>query len=102
MNAEFIREVLAFERNLKEGSRVVVRFSCGHGIYTGTAVVARVEKRRFIVRLLYPVQFKDATTKWPVGFELNIPNFLHHQIAWSQFNRLEPVEGFKYATCSST
>jgi hypothetical protein len=102
MNAEFIREVLAFERHLRVGSHVVVRFSCGHGIYTGTATVAKVEKKRFVVKLLYPVQFKDATAKWPEGFELNIPNFLHHQIAWSQFNRLEPVEGYKHAACRST
>ncbi len=88
MKAEQMRQVLDFERNLKVGSQVVVRWTDEHGRYRGRAVVSQIQSKSYVVKLLY------GTDRFEQGFAVRVPNFLKNPIAWSQFNRIEPIDGY--------
>lgn len=97
------REISTFERGLKEGDRVEIRWTAGSfGHYTGTGKVTKKSRASVRVALDVPVASKsrasDPGTAYPVGREISVPLFLGTMASsnskWTQFNRVAPLTTF--------
>lgn len=83
MGYEDIRKQCDFERGVSEGDRCIA-FWTNSGYYYRTEVqVDKVNEKSFRVSI------QKALDGYPVGWMINVPNFLNTK-RWSWFNRLAP------------
>jgi len=92
LSADEVRKQTQFEREVKLGDRAIAHWTnCGRYYETEVEVVA-VNAKSFRVKIA------EAIEGYPVGWKINIPNFLNID-RWTWNNRLAPLQVDLYQEC---
>lgn len=89
-----LRVICDFEKSLRVGSKVRIRWTNSGRYFAGLATISKVNAKSYRATLDEAVA-TDFYGGYPAGQNMKAPSFAAPEL-WSVNNRVEPVEGYPW------